>query len=309
VAFVSQPDWIEKIKPAFGSDLNVNGANEVAQLITSGSFQFDALIKVVPAVALNGVNSVYDLNSNVFYLSQEFISANVDQPQAIASALIEEFGHFLDIQVNPQDSPGDEGKMFAAIVQGTLLSAVDWDALQAVDDSLPPVIDLFKPLLEPAYTNAQTTLNELFAQPDWVDQLLPTFGNEVDRTIATTIAQLFLSGQLQLQSLVKVIPAQSMGGLASVFDASTNTIYLSEEFVNRNVTQPEVMTRVLLEAFGHYLDAQLNTADAQGDEGQMFATIAQGTLLSAADWYAMKTEDDHITISLNGQAQWVESAA
>jgi hypothetical protein len=309
VAFVSQPDWIEKIKPAFGSSLSVNGANVVAELITSGSFQFDALIKVVPALALNGANSVYDINSNLFYLSEEFISANTGQPQAIASALIEEFGHFLDIQVNPQDSPGDEGKIFVAIVQGTLLSAVDWDGLLAVDDSLPPVIDMFKPLLELAYTKAQATLNTLFAKPDWVDQLLPTFGNEVDRNIAAMIAQSVLSGQLQLQSLVKVIPAQSMGGLESIFDASTNTIYLSEEFVNRNSAQPDVMAQVLLEAFGHYLDTQLNTTDAQGDEGQMFAAIAQGTLLSAADWYAMKTEEDRIPISLNGQTQWVELAA
>jgi hypothetical protein len=309
VAFVSQPDWIEKVKPAFGDDLSVNGANVVAQLITNGSFQFDELVRVVPATTLNGANSAYDLNSNIFYLSEEFIRANAGQAKIIASALIEEFGHFLDIQVNPQDSPGDEGKIFAAIVQGTLLSAVDWDGLLAVDDSLPPVIDMFKPLLEPAFANAQATLNTLFAKPDWVDQLLPTFGNEVDLNIAAMVAQSVLSGQLQLQSLVKVIPAQSMAGLESIFDASTNTIYLSEEFVTRNSAQPNVVTRVLLEAFGHYLDTQINVTDAQGDEGQMFAAIAQGTLLSAADWYAMKREDDYTTVTLNGQAQWVEVAA
>jgi hypothetical protein len=308
VAFVSQPDWIEKIKPAFGSTLNIDAANAIAQLVVNGSFQFSSQVKVVPAVALNGANSVYDINSNLFYVSEEFINANINQPEAIASALIEEFGHYLDIQVNPQDSPGDEGRIFAAIVQGTMLSVSDWDALLAVDDSLPPVIDLYRPLLEPSYSNVQTTLNTLFSQPDWVDRVIPAFGNEIDRRIAAAIAQSFLNGQLTLQSLVKVVSAQAMGGLDSVFDTTTNTIYLSQEFIERNVTQPEVMTRVLLEAFGHYLDSQLNTMDAQGDEGQMFAAIAQGRLISAADWYAMKAEDDLRTITLEGQNRLVEVA-
>jgi hypothetical protein len=94
-----------------------------------------------------------------------------------------------------------------------------------------------------------------------------------------------------------------------VFDTTTNTIYLSQEFINRNAVQPEVMTQVLLEAFGHYLDSQLNSADSQGDEGQMFAAIAQGSLLSAADWYAMKAEEDRRTIVLDGQDRLVEVAA
>jgi hypothetical protein len=309
VTFVSQPDWVEQVKPAFGDSLNVEQANAIAQSIISGNLKVESLVNVVSAAALNGANSVYDPASNLIYLSQEFVDANAGNSGAIASALVEEFGHYLDTQVNTQDSPGDEGKLFAAIVGGTLLSAADWTAIKAVDDSLPPVIDVYKPLLDPAYSNAQTTLNALFAQPDWIDQLIPALGTIVDRDQAIAIAQSFLNGQLTLQSLVKVLPAQSMGGLDSVFDTTTNTIYLSQEFINRNAVQPEVMTQVLLEAFGHYLDSQLNPTDSQGDEGQMFAAIAQGSLLSAADWYAMRAEDDQRTISLDGQDRLVEVAA
>jgi hypothetical protein len=305
--FVSQPDWVEKIKPAFGSTLNVDAANAIAQLIVSGAFDFASQVEVVPASALNGLNSVYDINSSVFYISEEFINANAHQPEVITSALIEEFGHYLDIQVNPTDSPGDEGQIFAAIVQGTTLSISDWNTLLTVDDSLPPVIDLYRPLLEPAYVEVQTTLNTLFSQPNWVDQIIPIFGSEIDQSIANAIAQFFLSGQLTVQSLVKVVPAQTMAGLDSVFDTTTNTIYLSQEFIDRNVNQPEVLTRALLEAFGHYLDSQINNGtDAQGDEGQMFAAIAQDSLISAADWYAMRGEDDLLTIALDGEDRPVE---
>jgi hypothetical protein len=95
--------------------------------------------------------------------------------------------------------------------------------------------------------------------------------------------------------------------LDSVFDTTTNTIYLSQEFIDRNVNQPEVLTRALLEAFGHYLDSQINNGtDAQGDEGQMFAAIAQDSLISAADWYAMRGEDDLLTIALDGEDRPVE---
>jgi hypothetical protein len=309
VTFVSQPDWIEKVKPALGSSLNAEQANAIAQSLISGNLKIESLVKVVSAATLNGANSVYDPASKLIYLAQEFVDANTGNPDAIAGALVEEFGHYLDTQINTQDSPGDEGKLFAAIVGGTLLSAADWAAIKAVDDSLPPVIDVYKPLLDPAYSNAQTTLNALFAKPDWIDQLIPALGTSVNRDKAMAIAQSFLNGQLTLQSLVKVLPAQSMGGLDSVFDTTTNTIYLSQEFINRNAVQPEVMTQVLLEAFGHYLDSQLNSADSQGDEGQMFAAIAQGSLLSAADWYAMKAEEDRRTIVLDGQDRLVEVAA
>ncbi|MEL0589047.1 MAG: VWD domain-containing protein [Planktothrix rubescens PR222] len=60
---------------------------------------------------------------------------------AIASVLLEEYGHYIDAQINAIDSPGDEGELFADLVQGKALSQSELLGLWGEDDSAIVVWD------------------------------------------------------------------------------------------------------------------------------------------------------------------------
>jgi serralysin len=90
------------------------------------------------------------------------------------------------------------------------------------------------------------------------------------------------------------------------YNAANNTIYLAETLLDSN---PETIERVLLEELGHHIDSTLNSVDAAGDEGALFAALVQGRTLSASELAALKAENDRGTISVNGVTQSVEFAA
>lgn len=63
------------------------------------------------------------------------IEENINNVTAISSSvLIEEIGHFIDFQLNPTDTLGDEGAIFAAIVMGADVSESVLGLLKAEDD-------------------------------------------------------------------------------------------------------------------------------------------------------------------------------
>jgi hypothetical protein len=65
---------------------------------------------------------------------------------------------------------------------------------------------------------------------------------------------------------------------------------------------------VILEEFGHFVDAQVNATDTPGDEGELFSAMVRGVSLSTAELSRIKTEDDHAVIVVNGQSIAVEQA-
>jgi pimeloyl-ACP methyl ester carboxylesterase len=52
----------------------------------------------------------------------------------VADVLLEEIGHSVDARLNVTDAPGDEGAIFAAVVQGKELSQGELQALKSKDD-------------------------------------------------------------------------------------------------------------------------------------------------------------------------------
>ena len=66
------------------------------------------------------------------------------------------------------------------------------------------------------------------------------------------------------------------------------------------------LVNVILEEIGHFVDAQVNSVDSAGDEGAIFAALVQGDSLSISTLQALRDEDDHATITVNGQIIQVE---
>ena len=87
-----------------------------------------------------------------------------------------------------------------------------------------------------------------------------------------------------------------------------NTIYISQDLLNPQQTNYSQVVNVLLEEMGHYLDSQINIQDAPGDEGAIFAKLVQNQPLAAGELIALKAENDHGILNINGQNIAVEHA-
>jgi FG-GAP-like repeat len=86
-------------------------------------------------------NGAYAQRNNTIYLSQEFLEANSGNVGAVTGVLLEEFGHYIDGQINVKDAAGDEGDIFSKLVQGKQLDSAELGVLHLEDDHGLIVVD------------------------------------------------------------------------------------------------------------------------------------------------------------------------
>ncbi|MFM1813305.1 MAG: hypothetical protein RLZZ336_2243, partial [Cyanobacteriota bacterium] len=108
--------------------------------------QLDALlaglllsVEVVPAEVMGvhraGYAAIGHTGSERIYVNAAWLQRN-PAPELVVRVLLEELGHALDERLNPlADSPGDEGKVFAALVLGQPLSEAERLSLVATNDT------------------------------------------------------------------------------------------------------------------------------------------------------------------------------
>ena len=92
------------------------------------------------------------------------------------------------------------------------------------------------------------------------------------------------------------------------YAAETNTIYLAAEFIAQNEADPDAISRVILEEYGHFLDSRFNDFDTVGDEGQIFAHYAGENFLTAAELVAARSQDDRASVILDNRSIEIEQA-
>lgn len=98
-----------------------------------------------------------------------------------------------------------------------------------------------------------------------------------------------------------------MGAASGAYAAGGKKIYLSSSFLDTAST--EQIVGVLIEEIGHFVDGVLNTEDAIGDEGAIFSASVQGKTISNDNLQALKVENDHSTITIDGQVLAIEQNA
>jgi uncharacterized repeat protein (TIGR01451 family) len=98
-------------------------------------------IEVRPSAQINGANGAFAVATNKIYLAEELLLGSGPGSEAVVAVLLEEVGHFIDAQLNAEDTPGDEGAIFSALVRGQELGAAQLAALQAEDDRATVVLD------------------------------------------------------------------------------------------------------------------------------------------------------------------------
>jgi hypothetical protein len=154
-----------------------------------------------------------------------------------------------------------------------------------------------------AFQFLQQYLVRFAATDDFEEKIESIFGTEIDRVQLVTIRQQWLDGDMSTIPQIEIRPRAELNGANGAFAMSTGKIYLAQELVEN---QTEEVVPVLLEEYGHSVDAQLNAVDAPGDEGELFAALLQGKTLSENDLQTIKTENDWTTINLDGKAIEVE---
>ena len=133
------------------------------------------------------------------------------------------------------------------------------------------------------------------------------FGKDYNQAAALKLRSQWQSGDFSLFPKIKVVSGDVLGSAKGAYASSTNTIYLSSQFVT--TASQQSLLAVILEEFGHFVDAQVNATDTPGDEGELFSILVRGVSLSAAELSRIQAGDDHGIMSLGGQLITIEKAA
>ena len=117
---------------------------------------------------------------------------------------------------------------------------------------------------------------------------------------------IWLTGKISFPA-IEIRAKSELGGAYGAFSQDTGKIYLSQELINCNSTN--LVSSVLLEEYGHYIDTQLNTTDSPGDEGAIFSAVVLGKALEPEQLQQLKAKDDRATINHDGQIIQIEKAS
>lgn len=125
-------DWHKQLIEIMGDGWHPSSAEAIVQGVVQGDLTLKKMVQILPEDALPMARGAFEALTNTIYLSAGFVERH--SPEAIKAVLFEEFGHYLDAQLNQSDTPGDEGERFAAMMMGMSLSPSDLQAIQAEDD-------------------------------------------------------------------------------------------------------------------------------------------------------------------------------
>jgi len=126
--FVAGEGWQDSLELAFGDEWSDETAETVLFGLIDGALQPDLV--VLPLAEL-GSYGAFSASHNTVFLAAELLPYSA----AATTVLLEELGHWVDAHLNANDSPGDEGARFAALVQQQPLTPLATLALYAEDDS------------------------------------------------------------------------------------------------------------------------------------------------------------------------------
>jgi hypothetical protein len=163
--------------------------------------------------------------------------------------------------------------------------------------------------LADAVLNAQDSLTAFAVDAAFTANLTLAFGNLFNPEKAEGLRQQWAAGNFEALPVIEVRSSAELHGANGAFSSDTNKIYLSQEYITHNASNPQAITKVLLEEIGHFVDSQINFSDTSGDEGNIFAAFVRGETLNESQLKSLKAEDDTATVILDGKIVVVEQAA
>lgn len=162
--------------------------------------------------------------------------------------------------------------------------------------------------LTDALARGYEQLQQFASNPDLLTQMGVAFGNGFNAKVAQYLAGNWSNGIVNGPP-IEVVSAAEIDGADGAFAGATNTIYISEELLAGNSENVGAVTNAWLEEYGHYVDTLVNLTDAPGDEGAIFAAVVGGEELSLAEVGTLKTENDQVTLTVDGRSTLVERSS
>lgn len=184
------------------------------------------------------------------------------------------------------------------------------DSLTGWTDGLPLAgVEKFTvDLMDAGFQAATAQLRQFAARKDFVDQFQLAFGDGMNLEAANRLQQQWLAADFTSVPEVTIRSTAALQGAAGAFAAANNTVYLSQEYLTQNLSNPTAIIGVLLEELGHFVDAQINVVDTPGDEGAIFAALVQGQEPSPAALTELRAENDTVIAVLDGTLLKIEQA-
>jgi serralysin len=160
--------------------------------------------------------------------------------------------------------------------------------------------------LNPALEQVRLYLKDFANNQQFTANMRLAFGDTFDTEAALSLGNAWKNQDFSIIPAITLLSSAELNGANGAFAATTNTIYLSQEFVANHQENVASITNVILEELGHWIDSQINTTDSVGDEGAIFAALVQREGLSNEDLQLLRAEDDHAVIILDGQSIAIE---
>ena len=123
------------------------------------------------------------------------------------------------------------------------------------------------------------------------------FGTNINWALAFKLLSAFRDGDYSSLPPVSILPPCSMPGLWGGYSRDARAIYISADCPN------EMLSAVLIEEIGHFLDQELCTEETPGEEGALFAALVIGLPLETAS-----SDDSLASVFLEGRHILVEAA-
>ncbi|NES66696.1 MAG: hypothetical protein F6K24_16280, partial [Okeania sp. SIO2D1] len=149
-------------------------------------------------------------------------------------------------------------------------------------------------------------LKQFAADPNFSDKMNLAFGDSWNVETANVITQQWLAGDFSQIPEIEVVSTDDIAGADGAFAGATETIYISQEWLELNASNSGAIASVVFEEIGHYVDYEINIVDAAGDEGAIFSAVVRGEELSATEVAALKAEDDSAVAVIDGQEISIE---
>ncbi len=159
-------ELLSNFTTAFGDNYDRAAAEDLVTQWQKGEFDSFPEIEIRSSAEINGANGAYSVDTNKIYIAEEFLLANVDNQGAIVDLVLEEYGHYVDAQINSVDAAGDEGDIFAGLVQGQSFTDEQLQLLKAENDLAVVTIDGEKIAIEQA-TAGNDTINGSLDDDIW----------------------------------------------------------------------------------------------------------------------------------------------
>jgi hypothetical protein len=129
------------------------------------------------------------------------------------------------------------------------------------------------------------------------------YGDKYDKNLAEQYRQQALRGDFSFLPDVKFVDAATLQGGKGAYNEAEGVVYINRDIA---ASDPDKAAQVFVEEAGAHLDSKLNTVDTQGDEGEMFRRVLSGEQLSAHEIEAIRNDDDHGVITVDGKQVEVE---